>query len=119
VLVAITGNLQAYLKQPVPEAAPAEGVASVDNQTSASAPSPASEAFFARAGPETRRTHLAHQEGTCGGCIFSGWTIPSPVSQLRGCRMPFHRTMRVHNLVQEITCVHLLAKTAGDGPAPQ
>jgi hypothetical protein len=27
--------------------------------------------------------------------------------------MPFHRTMRVHNLVQEITWGHFMAKTAG------
>ena len=37
-LVAITGNLRAHLKKPMPESAPAAGVASVGNQTSAPAP---------------------------------------------------------------------------------
>ena len=59
-LVAITGNLQAYLKKPVPESAPAAGVASVGNQTSAPAPSAASDASYAvkRVNPALSQTAL-------------------------------------------------------------
>jgi hypothetical protein len=123
VLVAITGNLQAYLKQPgrslrLPKVLrrwairlrhrhPAQHVRLlmlVRDKRRGAHISPTKrapvEVAFSQAG---RSPHLERSR------LPTAW-----------CRMPFHRTMRVHNIVQEITCVHLHGQDGRRWPgAPQ